>query len=564
VLTGLLGAAVAAAATPGSAYADTTDPAGVPGAPASLTVDAAAGSLSVGWTPPATDGGTALTGYDVAAVPADPANGTTSVTAVTDAVTTAATLPGLTDGVAYTVTVAATNSSGSGPAATAVATPRTVPGAVVLAGVSAADHTATVTWAPPSSDGGAAVQYFAVTAHPSGRSVTAAAGATSASVSGLVDGAATTLSVAAVNAAGTGPDALSAAVTPRQPVRLAVAVAPARVVTYGAATHLTASLTDISGRGLAARRVVLSYRVGTGAYRTAGVGTTNSLGRIAYSVTLPATATLLLSHDPDALARVATSAGIVRVARKVTESAPRPILLGHAVVTTGAVSPRRAIGAPVYLQRLSAGRWVTVATGRMTTRASYRVAWKPGSAGVVSLRVLVPGDASYAAGAGRGWRQVVTNETVASVAADILRNTRITLATAHESGVSDGATAKGDVLALAAGRPAPRSAYQNAPGGSTPVDIRLLRALRTLGSKARVMVSEIAGGSHAVGSSHYRGEAMDITVVNGVSIAGGGSYSLVASVCRSAGASVVYDPAYDPYGGHGNHVHCQWGALSSD
>ncbi|MBV9098112.1 MAG: hypothetical protein JO079_08640, partial [Frankiaceae bacterium] len=44
----------------------------------------------------------------------------------------------------------------------------------------------------------------------------------------------------------------------------------------------------------------------------------------------------------------------------------------------------------------------------------------------------------------------------------------------------------------------------------------------------------------------------------------GGNYSLVASVCRSYGASTVYDPAYDPYGGHGNHVHCQWGALTSD
>jgi len=564
VPTVLLAAAVAAAAAPPPAYADTTDPATVPGAPASLTIQPQDGALAIQWTAPAADTTATVTEYDVAAVPADPANGTTPVTATTDGATMSVTLSGLADGVAYVVTVAAANTAGAGLPATADATPRTVPSAVVLTGVSAADHTATATWQPPASTGGAAIESYVVTAQPSGRSVTVTADATSASVAGLTDGAATTLSVSPVNAAGVGAAAVTAAVTPRQPARLVVVVPAARVVTYGGAIHLTAALLDAAGHGLPARRVVLLYRVGTGAYRTAGIGTTNSLGRIAFGATLPASAALLLNHDPDALARTTAAAGSVLVARKVTESAPRAIRLGQVVVTTGAVSPRRPIGARVYLQRLASGHWWTVATGSMTTRSSYRVAWKPAGAGTYTLRVLVPADALYASGAAPAWRQHVALETVATVSADILRNTRITLATAHESGVSDNATAKADMLALAAGHWAPRSAYQNAPGGSTPVDLRLLRALRGLGTKARVEVSEIAGGSHAVGSSHYRGEAMDITVVNGVSISAGGNYSLVASVCRSYGASVVYDPAYDPYGGHGNHVHCQWGALSSD
>jgi hypothetical protein len=282
------------------------------------------------------------------------------------------------------------------------------------------------------------------------------------------------------------------------------------------------------------------------------------------SAAVPVSASLVLKHAADAVAGVTTSAGNIRVARRVSESAPRTTRVGQYVVTTGAVTPRRAIGAHVELVRLAGTRWINVASGRMTTRTSYRVNWKPASAGTYTLRVVVPADTSYASGWGRVWRQPVTVETVATVAADILRNTRITLATAHESGVRDNATAKGDMLALAAGHWAPRSSYQNAPGGSTPVDIRVLRALRALGSKALVQVSEIAGGSHAVGSSHYRGEAIDITAVNGVSIAGGGNYSLVASVCRSYGATAVYDPAYDPYGGHGNHVHCQWGTAGSD
>jgi hypothetical protein len=563
LLAGVVGAAIAAA-NPTAAYADVIDPTGPPAAPASMTVEAGAASLTVGWTPPAADGGTAITGYDVVAAPADSTIGLGPVATLTDPSATATTLSGLTNGVDYTVTVAATNASGAGPAATADGTPRTVPDGTVLTGASAADHSATVSWQAPASDGGSAVLDYVVTAQPSGRSTTVAAGSTVATIGGLLNGSATTLSVAAVNAAGTGPATRTGVVIPRRPARLALAAAPARLITYGSLTHLTARLTDTAGHPIAARRIVLSYRVGTGAYRTAAIGTTGATGRVALTAKLPATATLALRHAADAIAGVSTSVGVVRVARRVTESAPRAVLVGHYVTTTGAVSPRRAVGARVMLQRLIAGQWTAVATGTMTSRTSYRVSWKPRSAGFMSLRVVVPGDAYYAAGAGRAWRQAVSAETVASIATTVLRSTRITLATVHESGVSDNATAQDDVQALAGRHWAPRSAYQNAPGGSTPVDIRLMRALRALGGAARVQVSEIAGGSHAPGSAHYQGEAIDITVVNGVSIAAGGNYTLVASVCRSYGASVVYDPAYDPYGGHGNHVHCQWGTPASD
>jgi hypothetical protein len=564
VPTVLLGATLASVAGAGSAYADTVDPALLPAAPAALTVQPEAGSLAVSWAPPATDGGTAITGYDVAVVPADPTIGTAPVTAYTDAATTATTLSGLANGVDYNVTVSATNSAGAGATAIADGTPRTVPSAVVLTHVSAGDSSATVAWQPPPSDGGAAVEKYVVKALPSGRSVIVAAGVTTARISGLVNGASTTLRVAAVNVAGAGPAVTTAAVTPRKPARLGVAAGPAHLVTYGAATHVTGRLMDSAGRGLVGRRVYLFYRVGTGAYRTAAAGTTGTNGLVALTAKLPATAALVLSHRADAVAAVTTAVGTVRVARRVNEPAPRAILLGRYVTTVGTVAPTRPIGAKVDLMRWVGSRWTVVATGLMTTRSSYRVNWKPTAAGTFSLRVVVPADATHLAGWGRAWGQRVSVETVASIATGILRSTRITLATAHASGVRDNATADDDMLALAAGHWAPRSAYQNAPGGSTPVDIHLLRALRALGSQASVVVSEVAGGSHAVGSSHYRGEAMDISVVNGVSIAAGGNYSLVASVCRSYGATAVYDPAYDPYGGHNNHVHCQWGALSSD
>jgi hypothetical protein len=90
------------------------------------------------------------------------------------------------------------------------------------------------------------------------------------------------------------------------------------------------------------------------------------------------------------------------------------------------------------------------------------------------------------------------------------------------------------------------------------VDPQVLRALRGMGIRGSVTVSEIAGGSHAPGSAHYAGEALDIRYVNGVHVAPGSSYGLAVDTCRAYGAHHIYYPAYDPVGGHQNHVHCDW------
>jgi hypothetical protein len=342
--------------------------------------------------------------------------------------------------------------------------------------------------------------------------------------------------------------------------RIGVVTNPASLVTYGTASQVTAAVTSATGAALPGQRLDLYYRIGTGSWHAVASGLTGSTGRVSLRAVLPASASLLLKHPLGAVTAANVAPRFVHVARRVTTSAHHGITVGQTIVTTGSVAPSRAIGARVSLLRYVSGSWRTVAYGRMTTHTAYRVAYKPTVAGTYVLRTSVPSDATHSAGYGASWKQAVARETVAMVASAILHNTHITLATVHESGVSDGATARDDMLALAAGRLAPRSSYQHAPGGSTSVTIGLLRALRALGTKARVTVSEIAGGSHAVGSSHYYGKAMDITVVNGVSISAGGNYSLVASICRSYGATTVYDPAYDPYGGHGNHVHCQWGS----
>ena len=81
----------------------------VPGAPTAVTATAGAGAATVSFTPPASNGGAAITGYTVTAMPG---NITTTGTG------SPITVSGLTNGTSYTFTVKATNSVGTGPEST--------------------------------------------------------------------------------------------------------------------------------------------------------------------------------------------------------------------------------------------------------------------------------------------------------------------------------------------------------------------------------------------------------------------------------------------------------------
>ncbi|MEA4893237.1 MAG: Ig-like domain-containing protein [Peptococcaceae bacterium] len=83
-----------------------------PGAPASVTATAANEQATVSFTPPTSNGGAKITGYTVTSSPGGiTATGTASPITVT----------GLTNGTAYTFTVSATNSAGTGAASAASA-----------------------------------------------------------------------------------------------------------------------------------------------------------------------------------------------------------------------------------------------------------------------------------------------------------------------------------------------------------------------------------------------------------------------------------------------------------
>ncbi len=134
-------------------------PSTVPGAPTGVSATSNANAQSVvTFTAPTSNGGAAISSYTVSATDTtNPANPVVTQTGPTSPIT----VTGLNNGDTYSITVAANNVSGTGPASSpaATATPSTVPGVpderhgVRRAPVASGD--AAVSWSAPASNGGA-------------------------------------------------------------------------------------------------------------------------------------------------------------------------------------------------------------------------------------------------------------------------------------------------------------------------------------------------------------------------------------------------------------------------
>jgi len=181
----------------------------VPGTPTTVTASPRNASAIVSFTAPANNGGAAITGYTVTSNPAGGVDSNAGTTGLSHTIT------GLTNGTAYTFTVVATNSVGNSASSTASnsvtpAATATVPGAPSGAAATAGNTQATVTFAAPASDGGAAITGYTVTSNPAGGvdSNAATTGLTH-TITNLTNGTAYTFTVVATNSVG--PSAASTA-----------------------------------------------------------------------------------------------------------------------------------------------------------------------------------------------------------------------------------------------------------------------------------------------------------------------------------------------------------------
>ena len=127
-----------------------------PNAPDDLQVTEGNTELVLTWTAPTETGGVTITiDYYFVEYKKEGENSFTSEQ--TDDATEGWTLDGLDNGETYIVQVKAYNSEGdtSEPSGTATGKPRTIPGNPNITGITAGNGTLTVTWTPPTDNGGA-------------------------------------------------------------------------------------------------------------------------------------------------------------------------------------------------------------------------------------------------------------------------------------------------------------------------------------------------------------------------------------------------------------------------
>jgi hypothetical protein len=175
----------------------------VPGVPTGLTVTPGDGRMQLSWSPPGSNGGATIDYYVVFQNDIDVKRVTGNSTTIT----------GLTNGQSYSFSVAAHNIASTGARSSTVqATPFTVPDAPTGFVAIPGNGQVTLSWIPPSFDGGRAIDYYivyqdgvALPDHPTG---------TTTIITGLVEGQIYSFNVSAHNLAGIGLRSTASPSTP--------------------------------------------------------------------------------------------------------------------------------------------------------------------------------------------------------------------------------------------------------------------------------------------------------------------------------------------------------------
>ena len=220
-----------------------------PGVPHSLGGTAGDTQVELSWTAPASDGGSALTGYRVESS-TNSGSSWSTVMADTGSASTSYTVTSLANGTEVDFRVSAINVVGTGSASSsATATPRATPGKPTALAGTPGDGEVTLAWIAPTSDGGVSISVFTVASTNDGGSnwstsiADTGSSSTSAVVEGLSNGTSTVFRVSAINVAGTGSTSDVETATPRttpgQPGNLSATEGTARWTCRGRTRRAT-------------------------------------------------------------------------------------------------------------------------------------------------------------------------------------------------------------------------------------------------------------------------------------------------------------------------------------